>query len=172
MKTNTARFSLKSEGIPVLLFLLINFLNMPLGSFLLDPFLLLISGSLSVLLCTRVLYKRSSFRGWIPLLYVLIMGNFYFWSVSLYFNKPYADWLWKLTLPFSIHPPASGFNFMLTSGVFQSPFVNPEDAPFSVHMKSGFMFAFYTLWLYLGIRLGYILYGKNEHQTGVVGALM
>ncbi len=156
----------------VSLFALSFLANMPLGSFLLDPFLLLISGSLSVLIATKVLYKRTSFRGWIPLLYIITIGNFYFWSVSLYMNAPYADWLWKITLPFSIHPAKSGFHFMITSGVLQSPFISPQDAPFTTHMLSGFMFAFYPLWLWLGVQIGYILYGRNEHQTGVVGALL
>lgn len=160
------------ETVIISLFALSFLANMPLGSFLLDPFLLLISGSLSVLIATKVLYKRSSFRGWITLLYIITIANFYFWSVSLYMNAPYADWLWKLSVPFSIHPAKTGFNFMLTSGVLSSPYLFPDTAPFTTHMLSGFMFAFYPLWLWLGIQIGYMLHGRNEHQTGVVGALL
>lgn len=161
-----------NEVAAVVLFSLSFLANMPLGSFLLDPFLLLISGSLMVLVCVRVLYKRSSYRGWLTLLYLATIGTFYFWSVSLYFNQPYADWLWKLSVPFSIHPAQTGFNFMLTSGVFVSPYLSPQDAPFTTHMLAGFLFAFYPLWLWLGIQIGYMLFGRNEHQTGVIGALM
>lgn len=145
---------------------------MPLGSFVIDPFLLLWFGTLNVLVTVRVLYKKTKFRGWISVFSILTMANFYLVSVSLYFNLQWVDWLRVICIYLSpVHPPDNGYDWMINSGLFNFPWRNPSEAPPHVQLLSGFLFAFYPFWLYLGTRLGYILYGKNEHQTGLVGIL-
>ncbi|HPU00908.1 MAG: hypothetical protein GX890_08935 [Firmicutes bacterium] len=128
---------------------------MPLGSFLLDPGLLILIGLLIVYIARRLLGQQVKEQIFIPLLAAVTLVIFYWGSLSLYFNQPYVDFLHRFAALFPlIGESPSGFNFMLCSGIFNCPYITPQEAPFYVHLAGGFIFATYPLWLYLGIRLG------------------
>jgi len=128
---------------------------MPLGSFLLDPGLLILIGLLIVYIARRLLGQQVKEQIFIPLLAAVTLVIFYWGSLSLYFNQPYVDFLHRFAALFPlIGESPSGFNFMLGSGIMKWPYITPQEAPFYVHLAGGFIFATYPLWLYLGIRLG------------------
>lgn len=130
-------------------------LMLPLGSFILDPVLLILIGIIIVFVSTRLLDRLIEPRYLTPVLAVLTIFIFYLGSLSLYFNLPQADWLHRFAALFPfIRESPSGFNFMINSGLLNLPYLYPEDAPFTLHLFSGFFFTTYTLWLYLGIKLG------------------
>jgi len=148
------------------------FLMLPLGSFVLDPVLLLLIGIIIVFVSTRLLARLINARILVPALAVLTIAIFYAGSLSLYFNLPQADWLHRFAalLPLIRESP-SGFNFMISSGLLNFPYLVPEEAPFTMHLFAGFFFATYPLWLYLGLRLGYRLMPqvtpqRNAHAQG------
>lgn len=129
-------------------------LMLPLGSFILDPVLLLLIGVIIVLV-SRSLNRFIDARYLTPALAVLTLGIFYLGSLSLYFNLPQADWLHRFAALFPvIRESPSGFNFMINSGLLGLPYLYPEEAPFTLHLLSGFLFTIYPVWLYLGIKLG------------------
>lgn len=131
-------------------------LDLIFGSFLLDPFLLIISGIVIFYVCSRFLNKR-----FISLLYLLTILIFYAGSLSLYFNLPYANFLYRIAEFFPLMGSSpSGFNFMINSGIFHIPYTKPEDAPFYLHLVAGFIFATYPVWLYLGIKSGEKIFKK------------
>lgn len=164
---------MKNLPVAIFLVLIIWFFNLTLGSFLLDPGLLIFSGCVIVYVSVRFLYKKYKFRKFISLLSLLTILIFYLGSLSLYFNVSHLNFLYKLAAWFPlVGDSPSGFNFMINSGVFNFPYVKPADAPFCFHLIAGFIFTTYPVWLYLGVRLGYILFGKNEYQTGVISLLL
>ncbi len=148
------------------------FLMLPLGSFVLDPVLLLLIGIIIVFVSTRLLAGFVNARILVPVLAALTIAIFYAGSLSLYFNLPQADWLHRLAALFPlIRESPSGFNFMLSSGLLNFPYLAPEEAPFTVHLFAGFFFATYPLWLCLGLRLGFRLMPqvtppRNAHLKG------
>jgi hypothetical protein len=131
-------------------YLSILFLDLIFGSFLLDPFLLIISGIVIVWISEKFLKKKFVF-----LISFLTLLIFYIGSVSLYLNLPYVNFLYEIASLFPlIKKSPSGFNFMINSGVFNIPYNKPEEAPFYLHLISGVIFATYPLYLYLGIKFG------------------
>ncbi len=138
------------------------FLMLPFGSFVLDPGMLIVIGMIIVFVSTRLLARFADARWFIPALAVLTIAIFYLGSLSLYFNLPQADWLHQFAALFPlIKESPSGFNFMISSGILNFPYLLPEDAPFTLHLFSGFFFTTYPLWLYLGIRLGFRLMPRD-----------
>jgi len=88
-----------------------------------------------------------------------------FWIVagSLYLNLGWFDWMWQWT-----GRAVNGRDFMINSGVFQFEYLNTAGL---IDFIALFLFLLYSLWLYLGIFLGYLLFGQHERQTGMVGLL-
>lgn len=130
-------------------------LMLPLGSFILDPVLLLLIGIIIVFVSRKLLSAVIHERFFIAALAVLTIVIFYLGSLALYFNLPQADWLHRFAALFPlIRESPSGFNFMINSGILNFPYLAPEEAPFTLHLISGFLFTIYPLWLYLGLRLG------------------
>jgi hypothetical protein len=137
------------------------FLMLPLGSFVLDPGMLVLIGIVIVYVSTRLL-KAPSLIGLLAVPTVII---FYLGSLSLYFNLPQADWLHRFAAFFPlIRESPSGFNFMINSGILNFPYLGPEEAPLTLHLFSGFFFATYPLWLYLGIRLGFKMMPQKQDR--------
>lgn len=144
-------------------------LMLPLGSFILDPALLLLIGIIIALVSAKLL-KQLGRRRLVPALAVPTIFIFYLGSLSLYFNLPQADWLHRFAALFPlIGESPTGFNFMLNSGILTLPYLYPEEAPFTLHLLSGVLFTLYPLWLYLGIKLGFRLMrrpGAGKKTTG------
>ncbi len=141
------------------------FIMLPLGSFLLDAPLLIIIGFIIAFVCIRLLKAIAHPRASIWILSIITMALFYYASVSLYFSMPYVDWLHEFAALFPyISESPSGFHFMINSGILNIDYVNPEDAPYYLHLISGVIFASYILWLYLGVRLGRAVFGRRKHR--------
>ena len=130
-------------------------------SFLLDPFLLILCGAVIVWLRNRWLYRISRHAtkilgGVTVLLFWLVAG-------SLYLNLGWFDWIWQWT-----GRAVNGRDFMINSCVFQFEYLSTVGL---IDFIALFLFLLYPLWLYLGILLGYLLFGQHERQTGMVGLL-
>lgn len=133
-----------------------------IDSFLIDPLLLLLCGAIIRWVCVRHLYHVSQCRCWIPMLSVFTMVIFWGVSMSLYFDAAWVAPMWQM-----LGAP-SGRDFMINSLVFSFDTTNLPDW---AHVVCGIQFAIYPLWLWLGLCVGGILFGHNERQTGVMGAL-
>ena len=133
---------------------------MPYDSFLLDPFLLFIIGIVLVAVASRGLKWRLKWFIFAASLIVLII--FWVCSVSLYFDLPWIEWMWRMC------GAESGRDWMINSGVFNFDYRNVSEAG---HVFCGFMFALYPIWLRCGLHIGYILFGRHERQDGMLGAL-
>lgn len=130
-------------------------------SFLIDPVLLVVCGALIVWLRNRWLYRVTRHA-------TKVLGGItiiLFWVIagSLYLNLGWFDWLWLWT-----GRAVNGRDFMINSGVFQFEYVNTVGLIDTVALA---LFAIYPLWLYCGVFLGYLLFGRHEKQTGLVGLL-
>ncbi|GEM_PF-1482387 len=142
------------------------FIMLPFGSFILDVPLLIILGLIIALICIKLLGSLVTPRLTLWGLSIITLVLFYYASVSLYFNMPYVDWLHEFAALFPlIGESPSGFYFMLTSGMFHVPYVNPADAPFYVHLMSGVFFTSYILWIYIGVRLGRMWFDKKPQRS-------
>lgn len=130
-------------------------------SFLLDPFLLLFCGAVIVLLRNRLLYRVTMHANKVLGAITILL----FWVVagSLYLNLGWFDWMWQWT-----GRAVNGRDFMINSGVFFFEYVYTVGV---IDMVALVLFALYPLWLYCGIFLGYLLFGRHERQTGIVGLL-
>ena len=87
---------------------------------------------------------------------------FWFWSLSLYMDCWWVAWVWRL------FGAESGRDWVIGSGIFRFDW---RDAPVWTHLTSGALLILYPFWMWLGVQMGYILFGRNERQTGVVGIL-
>lgn len=127
-------------------------------SFLLDPFLLIGCGALIVLLRNRLLYRVT--RRATKVLGALTLILFWIVAGSLYLDLHWFDWLWTWLVPGS-----SGTDFMVNSGIFH---FNSTRTGW-VDTIALLLFALYPLWLYCGVFIGKLLFGRHERQTGLVG---
>lgn len=130
-------------------------------SFLLDPFLLILCGAVIVWLRNRWLYRISRHA-------TKILGSvtvLLFWVIagSLYLNLGWFNWMWQWT-----GRAVNGRDFMINSCVFQFEYLSTAGL---IDIIAVFLFLLYPGWLYLGILLGYLLFGQHERQTGMVGLL-
>ena len=130
-------------------------------SFLLDPFLLVLCGAVIVLLRNRVLYRLTRHAN--KVLGVLVVLLFWVVAGSMYLNLGWFDWLWLWT-----GRAVNGRDFMINSGIFQFEFVNTAGL---IDVVAVGLFVLYPVWLYVGVFIGYLLFGQHEKQTGMVGLL-
>lgn len=130
-------------------------------SFLLDPVLLVVCGALIVGLRNRLLYRVTRHATKVIGFVVVIL----FWVIagSLYLNLGWFDWLWLWT-----GRAVNGRDFMINSGIFHFEYVYTTGLIDTIALV---LFAFYPLWLYCGVFLGYLLFGRHERQTGMIGLL-
>jgi len=130
-------------------------------SFLIDPVLLVVCGALIVWLRNRLLYRVTRHATKVIGFIVVVL----FWVIagSLYLNFGWFDWLWLWT-----GRAVNGRDFMINSGVFHFEYVYTTGLIDTIALM---LFALYPLWLYCGVFLGYLLFGRHERQTGMVGLL-
>ena len=115
---------------------------LPLGSFLLDPGLLILIGLLIVFIVRRLLGRHLKEQIFIALLAAATLALFYWGSLSLYINRPGVDFLHRFAALFPlIGESPSGFNFLLCSGILKCPYITPHEALFYVHLAGEFIFA-------------------------------
>jgi hypothetical protein len=88
-----------------------------------------------------------------------------FWIVagSLYLNLGWFDWLWLWT-----GRAVNGRDFMINSAIFGFEYINTAGLIDGIALV---LFLAYPIWLYLGVWVGYLLFGQHEGQTGMVGLL-
>lgn len=147
-----------------------------IDSFLLDPLLLIGFGILWVGISVRLIYPKSSYRGWIGLFSLLTLIFFWSVSISLFYNLSWVNWMiWFCQHIPPFRPPKNGLDWMINSGVLT--LINPDkvksvnDLSTGAKFLSWVLFLLYPLWLYLGVTLGHILFGRTEKHTGLIGAL-
>ncbi len=130
-------------------------------SFLLDPFLLVLCGAVIVWLRNRWLYRVTPHATKV----LGVMTVLLFWVVagSLYLNLGWFDGIWLWT-----GRAVNGRDFMINSGLFQFEYVYTIGLIDAIAL---ILFGLYPLWLYCGVFLGYLLFGRHEGQTGMVGLL-
>jgi hypothetical protein len=104
-------------------------------SFLIDPPWLYANGRLAARLPERVQAPVAR----------ATLGVFLATSVSLYLNRPWTEWIWRLA------GADDGRDWMLNSGLLK---LDHRTAGASTHAVSTALFASYPLWLWLGLRHG------------------
>ena len=116
---------------------------MPYDSFLIDPFLLFLTGLGAGWLAVRLpIARRSPFlKGTVVVTLLVYWGT----SISRYFDLEWTRWLWEMC------GSASGRDWMLNSGIFHFEFKNPG---WLTHVLSALIFATYPLYLLVGLALG------------------
>jgi hypothetical protein len=57
---------------------------------------------------------------------------------------------------------------MINSGVFHFEYLNTAGL---IDAVAVLLFALYPIWLYCGVFIGKLLFGRHERQTGIVGLL-
>ena len=72
-------------------------------------------------------------------------GAFLATSISLYLNRPWTRWIWRMCRA------EDGRDWMLNSGVLR---LDHRNAGRTTHAVGAGIFATYPLWLYLGWRRG------------------
>jgi hypothetical protein len=104
-------------------------------SFLIDPPWLYANGRLAA---------RLPERAQTPVVAATV-ATFVVTSVSLYLNRPWTRWMWRLCRA------EDGRDWMLNSGVLR---LDPRAAGPRTHAVSAALFASYPLWMWLGLRHG------------------
>ena len=127
-------------------------------SFLLDPLLLLVCGALIVLLRNRILWRVT--RRATKVLGALALILFWVVAGSLYLDLHWFDWIWTWFFRAS-----NGTDFMINSGIFHFDYTRT----YCIDTVAIVLFALYPLWLYCGVFIGKLLFGRHEGQTGLVG---
>lgn len=102
-------------------------------SFLIDPPWLYANGRLAAQAPARV-------RG--PLTAATV-AVFLVTSISLYFNRPWTEWIWRLCRA------EDGRDWMLNSGVLDIRDPGPR-----THAAAALLFATYPVWMWLGCKHG------------------
>jgi hypothetical protein len=135
----------------------------PLDSFLLDPLLLYLAGIVIVGVSSRIVKWR--WRKFVALLFLLTLGVFWATSISLFFDFQWTHWIWEMS------GASSGRDWMINSGVFHFDRYAIYHLSEEALLFCGAMYAAYPLWLKLGLDAGYVLFGRNSKQTGLLGVL-
>ncbi len=104
-------------------------------SFLIDPPWLYANGRLTAALPERAQRPVAA----------ATLAAFLTTSVSLYLNRPWTRWIWRLCRA------RDGRDWMLNSGVLR---LDHEDVSPRTHAVSAALFASYPFWLWLGLRHG------------------
>ena len=104
-------------------------------SFLIDPPWLYANGRLAA---------QAPPAAQAPLTAVTV-GVFLATSLSLYFNRPWTRWMWRLCRA------RDGRDWMLNSGVLR---LDSRAAGPRTHAASAVLFATYPVWMWLGLRHG------------------
>jgi hypothetical protein len=115
----------------------------PFDSFLLDPPMLVGSGFLAERLTRRL--KPGRREAALGTLRVATITVFWVTSVSLYLNRAWTEWIWKMVRA------ESGRDWMINSGVFSFEHENPSPA---VHVTSAAILATYPAWFAAGVKAG------------------
>lgn len=142
-------------------------------SFILDPFLLIGFGIFIVWLTVRKLYHRFG------------RNKFFIWGLSIlcltlfWLIAGFGLYLDNINIPL-LGEAGQGNHFMWNSGceLFGiEPFVDTTTPTYTnflspLNLLALFFFVIiYPLILYISIHIGYILFGRNEKQTGLIGLL-
>ncbi len=122
-------------------------------SFLIDPFLLVISGIIELLLIRKILYKYSDMKKTLWVLSIVIILCFWLIAGALYLD---------IIDMFFLGEFGRGNHFMWNSGcelIGLSPFIDttiPTYLDFfnPLNLFAICLFAIYPLWLYVGVRIG------------------
>jgi hypothetical protein len=104
-------------------------------SFLIDPPWLYANGHIAARVPERA--QRPLLAGTLAVFLVT--------SISLYLNRPWTRWIWRLCRA------SDGRDWMLNSGVLR---IDPRATGPRTHALSTVAFATYPLWLWLGYRRG------------------
>lgn len=139
-------------------------------SFILDPVLLILFGITIVWLTVRKFYKRYGRKK------VILLGLALTVLISFWLIAGVGFYLDNLNIPF-LGEAGRGNHFMWNSycellGI--EPFVDttvPTYANFLSPLNLLALFIFiilYPAFLYIGIQFGFILFGRNEKQTGFI----
>jgi hypothetical protein len=130
-------------------------------SFLIDPFLLVVCGAVIVWLRNRGLYRVTPHVT--KILGGLVLAMFWVIAGSLYLNLGWFDWMWLWT-----GRAVTGRDFMINSCVFRFEYTFTSGV---IDVVALVLFGLYPVWLYCGVFIGYLLFGRHEGQTGIVGLL-
>ncbi|MFN2589276.1 MAG: hypothetical protein ABR518_00695 [Actinomycetota bacterium] len=114
----------------------------PYDSVLLDPPMLFGSGWLAERVTRRLGPGRRESA--LDTLRVATITVFWVTSVSLYLNRPWTTWIWKMCRA------ESGRDWMINSGVFSFEHERPSAG---VHALSAAILATYPLWFKAGVRV-------------------
>ena len=133
-----------------------------MDSFLLDVPALVILGAAEVYACVRWIYKRTKRRYALPVMALCTLAIFWGWSLALYLELPGARWMWTMC------GAESGRDWMINSGILN---LNWQGAGVITHLISGALLMLYPFWLWLGVQVGFILFGRTEKQTGFISLL-
>jgi hypothetical protein len=167
-------------------------------SFFLDVWMLIIIG-IAISLIGKKFYKEDSYLK--PTLSILVLALFYFISISLFcelngtdhgiigsINESFFNLLkWMFAGYYETNPEAAGSSteFMFSSGQqwlkdllknnnmdFNSFAELSAPGPQRILIFLGiWMFAMYPLWLYLGIKIGVMLFGRKPGDKGIFGVI-
>jgi len=136
-------------------------------AFLIDTVLLMGLGTLLALI-SKKRYKEESF-----LLYTLSFISltfFYFMSIGLWLGYPmFGSFINEDPTKFMY----SGEGFLLSFIGLELPFNNwNELVQHRIWVAYGvIMFCTYPMWLFLGIKNGYRMFGRFPHQKGLMGLI-
>ena len=138
-------------------------------SFLLDPGLLIISGIVIAWTAKRkIFYAKDSF--YVQGISLAVLFIFYAISISLYCNLEWVQFILPLVRAMGLHAKDT-HDFMINSGVFNFPCSWPETDPIVLAISIG-IFVTYPFFLWLGVVLGRILFGRKPESTGMIDVLL
>jgi len=136
-------------------------------AFLIDTFLLICLGTLLALIAKKR-YKPESFL--IYELSFITLALFYYMSLGLWLGYPmFGDFIDEDPTKFMY----SGESMLLGFIGMTLPFNNWNELvkyPFWVGYGV-IMFCTYPMWLFLGIKNGYRMFGRYPHQKGLMGLI-
>ncbi|MEM2637040.1 MAG: hypothetical protein QXL15_01690 [Candidatus Korarchaeota archaeon] len=134
-------------------------------SFLLDPFLLVGIGIIIAWIAKRkIFYAKDSFFVHGMSLAVLIL--FYAISISLYCNLEWVQFMLPLVRALGMNARDT-HDFMINSGILNIPNSWPETDPYLL-AGSIAMFVTYPFFMWLGVVIGRILFGRTPDSTGMI----
>ncbi len=139
--------------------------------FWIDPLLLLGSGLLIALIAKRKFYKETQSL-WVPAFSGAVLAGFLFVSIGMFADLPLLRGLLQPVYDLVEGPGASGTAVMLNGGLWR---IIPRTAgtaavPPGWMLASVFMFVLYPAYLWVGVVLGRLLFGRKPWHLGMLGA--
>ncbi len=139
--------------------------------FWIDPLLLIFAGIIVAVLGKHFFYEGEMEQLWIVGASIFVVVIFLFVSIGMFSNFPLVEQYAQPVFDMVEGEGATGTSFMINGGLFDvvGKTATPGDLSPGWMFSCVFMFATYPGFMWVGVILGRIIFGRKPEHKGLIG---